>query len=72
MKIELLQTIETALKNKNLDIIDLLTVVETYLQDDYEVDFRRYVDFTHYVRLRDSLHTINNVMKSIEDEYNKY
>jgi hypothetical protein len=63
MKKELIQNIETALKNKNLDIIDLLTVVETYLQDEYDADD------IQYVRLRDSMFSINVLMQSIEDEH---
>ena len=61
MKIELLQNIETALKTKNLDIIDILSLVETYLQDDYDADD------IQYVRLRDSMFNINVLMESIED-----
>jgi hypothetical protein len=63
MKTELLKTIETALKNKNLDIIDILSLVETYLEDDYEVDD------IQYCRLRDSLFNINTFMESIEEEH---
>ena len=63
MKTELLKTIETALKNKNLDIIDILSLVETYLEDDYDADNLQ------YCRLRDCLFNINVLMESIEDEH---
>lgn len=63
MKTEFLQTIETALKTKNLDIIDILSLVETYLQDEYEADD------IQYVRLKNSIFNINVLMESIENEH---
>jgi hypothetical protein len=63
MKTELLQNIEIALKTKNLDIIDMLSLVETYLQDEYEADD------IQYVRLKNSIFNINVLMESIENEH---
>jgi hypothetical protein len=66
MKIELLQTIEQGLKSKKIDIIDILTLVEIHLHDNYKADDLQ------FVRLTKSIHNINAIMDCIESEHIDY
>ena len=63
MKIELLQAMEINLKSKKIDVIDILSLVETYLQDDYEADY------IQFARLKDSMFSIDSIIENIENEY---